>query len=224
VPVTHSAHKLGHAATRYLPTFAYVAWACLALLAGTSQLTKQASNDDQVSLLLLRYEALTRPDVTRGWILYSQPTPPFPVGGTTYAEANKACPDNSKAAEEWMDAFVTAWSQRPAPAAGDGLVVVGGADRVSLSEVFKRKLDSNMSLARGRAEEIKRLLIARTKRLVDENKLAPQYRISAEHVMVLVTGPRNAALGTPASNGKPDCKNPELAADRTVQVWIPSRD
>jgi len=42
--------------------------------------------------------------------------------------------------------------------------------------------------------------------------------------MLLVTGWRNASLTASASAGKRDCKNAELAADRTVQVWMPARE
>ena len=218
VPVLDSAHRLGHAATRYLPTFAYVGWVFLTLLALSNHLTKKPDDADRINVQVLPYESLTHPSFTAGWELYREPTPPFPIGSTTYHEPDKACPDNSKAADDWVNRFVALWLQRVSPSAKDGLVLVGSADRLTLGQVFKRKIDSNVSLARGRAEEIKRRLIATTE------KLEPQHRISDEHVLLLVTGPLNIGLSTPSAAVKPECRDDALAADRTVQVWMPVRN
>lgn len=224
VPSNHSAHILGHAATRYLPTFFYAAWTCLTLFAWTDRFSKTPSPEEGVGYVLLPPEIFAQSALTQGWTLYAQPTPSFPIGATTYLEPEKGCPDNRNAADEWVDGFIAAWSERRLPSHMDALFIVGSADRVNLSDLLKRKLDSNMSLARGRAEEIKQRLIAKTQMLIGENKLAPIYRISSDHVIVLVTGPRNAASTPLAPVKKSDCNNTELAADRTVQVWIPSRE
>jgi hypothetical protein len=85
--------------------------------------------------------------------------------------------------------------------------------RLGFDTGSKTELDSNMALACQRADEIKRRLEERTK------ALPPTHAISAQRVLVLVTGPR--AMLPP---GKPRCDDPTLAADRKVEVWLPARN
>lgn len=203
----HAAHRVGHTATRYLPPFSLVAWAGLTLLVLTGHiLPKDASVSSQL-----------------GWVNYGKPPPPFPIGLISYTktgETNQKCPDYSKEANIWAKQFLADWSKRVSPSSLDGLVIIGSADRTGLSDSMKRKIDSNMSLARGRAETIKNILMKASLEEVDAKKIDPQHLITNTNAMVLVTAPRNLAENEQGSRTGIDCNNPALAEDRTVQIWL----
>lgn len=203
----HAAHRVGHTATRYLPPFSLVAWAGLTLLVLTGHIL---SNDESVSSQV-------------GWVRYGMPPPPFPIGLTTYAKigvANQKCPDYSEKANIWAKRFLADWSKRASPSSLDGLVIIGSADRTGLTDSMKRKIDSNMSLARGRAETIKNILMKASLEEVEAKKIDPQNLITNTNAMVLATAPLNLAKTDQESRTGIDCYNPVLAADRAVQIWL----
>lgn len=203
----HAAHRVGHTATRYLPPFSLVAWAGLTFLVLTGHILP---NDESVSSQV-------------GWVHYGKPPPPFPIGFITYTktgEINQKCPDYSEKANIWAKQFLADWSKRVSPSSLDGLVIIGSADRTGLSDSMKRKIDSNMSLARGRAETIKNILMKASLEEVEAKKIDPQNLITNTNAMVLVTAPRNLANNDQDLRMGIDCYNPVLAEDRTVQVWL----
>jgi hypothetical protein len=197
-------HRLAHAATRLLPSFAYVAWIALALLTlMTDVFAERAKPVPDAGNHQVQVGGLARLEPS---------SPAFPIGKAAYVPT-PGCSDQSQKAELWVDQVVGAWLQRKTPSTSDWLVLVGSADPLGLNGPLKTKLDSNMALARQRADEIKRRLEERTK------ALTPTHAISDQRVLVLVTGPR--AMLIP---GKPRCDDLTLAEDRRVEVWLPARN
>lgn len=90
-----------------------------------------------------------------------------------------------------------------------------GADRTRLGSELQKQIDSNTTLARARAETVRKLLEDATK------EEAPLHRISSERVLITVTGP---CLGEPNQKSLGiimGCSDTELNKDRTVEVWLP---
>jgi hypothetical protein len=207
VPPHHSAHRIGHAATRYLPVFAFVAWSFLTLLSISGHLSQADKTKTD--------------NPPAGMMAYVLPSPAFPIAATTYAltATNSGCPDNLLAADAWIDGFLARWAKRPQPSQDDGIVLIGSSDRLNLSTRLKQQIDSNLSLGRARAETIRNMLlhasIAKAASAKDGH-----YLINEVNIMVLATAPANLAHPEQSSKSKRDCLNPELAVDRTVRIWV----
>jgi hypothetical protein len=82
------------------------------------------------------------------------------------------------------------------------LLVVGSTDRVALGPAARRRYESNIGLARARAEQVKQALTA--------------CGIPPEQLMTLVSGPRKTPTHEGAASSRPDPGFPE---DRSVVVW-----
>ncbi|HZF30869.1 MAG TPA: hypothetical protein VE907_17265 [Gammaproteobacteria bacterium] len=211
VPTHDLTHVLGHAATRYLPSFAYIGWSLLTLLALTNAF---GAGNRTENFVLLPNEGSVQVQAPLGWVRYKHLSPAFGIGAWEYETRVAGCPDHKDAAKDWVTGVVQDWKGRPAHSNSDGLVVIGSADRINLSEAARRRMDSNLALARRRADTIKSKLIEATKDEPDITNI-----IRDERVVVLVTGPQ-ATLSRAAAI---DCNDPALSADRSVQVWLPTR-
>jgi len=88
------------------------------------------------------------------------------------------------------------------------LLVVGSTDRVALSTAARLRYESNVGLARARAEQAKAKLV--------------ECDIPPSQLMTLVSGPRNTPVDRPTVTTEPG-----FAADRSVVVWalwsVPAR-
>ena len=207
VPTTHLSRRVGSYATRYMPAFAYLAWIFLAALAAHDRFAIAHPPAPPP-----RPPPPPPPPVTfisEGWERYAYWSPPFPIGESDYSLwSAHGCEDNTKAADEWAGRFVEKWL-KTSPRAS--LILIGSADRVRLSTALGRRIDSNVALARARAEKVKELLRQALQRSSSTEVL------DDDRVMILVTGPTYDATAAVA-----DCKNGTLANDRRVQVWMPS--
>lgn len=208
VAIDKPAHKFGHYATRYIPCLAYVAWVGLTLLASKGQLEVVAPVG-----VLFPPVAMDAKD-GRGWTTL-EPSPPFALGATTFEAQVPGCPSAArtiKEADDWLKRVVTQWKNRKAASPADVVILVGGADRIQLNHQLKRQYDTNVGLARNRAEEVKKMLMAATAEEKPEDKLTDQ------RIGVLVTGPQYR----PMSKSGKTCDDPSLSADRRVEVWLPA--
>jgi len=197
-------HRLAHAATRLLPSFSYVAWVALALLTLMTNVFAERAKPVP--------DAGNHQAPVGGLARLEPSSPAFPIGKAAYVPT-PGCSDQSEKAALWVDQVVGAWLQRKTPSTSDWLVLVGSADPLGLNGPLKTKLDSNMTLARQRADEIKRRLRERTQ------GLGPTHAISEQRVLVLVTGSRSML-----PSGNPRCDDLKLAEDRKVEVWLPVRN
>ena len=203
---TSNTHVVAHAATRFLPCFAYMVWICLTFFA----FNYDVANSGSKTLWVLPPDSMT--EIKRGWRTLES-SPSFAIGAVTFDEKITGCPSpdiTRQAAEDWVKKTADLWRNRGQASANDGLILIGGADRMSLNGLLKHQYDENVGLARSRADEVKRLLMKETKDDPSTNK------ITAERVIVLVTGPQYQSL----TSGTSLCTDPALAADRKVQVWI----
>jgi hypothetical protein len=102
----------------------------------------------------------------------------------------------------------TRWQQPGSQDRHGLLLVVGSTDRVGLSAAARRRYESNVGLARARAEQVKQALVS--------------CGIPPDQLMTLVSGPRTTPEQRAASG--PD---PGFAQDRSVVVWalwsVPTR-
>lgn len=169
--------------------------------------------------LVLSSEATSSLELARGWRAL-EPSPSFAVGAVKFDEKVADCPPpdrTMKAADDWVGYVFRQWTKRGHASPYDGIILIGGADRIPLSNGSRRHYDTNVGLARTRAETVRAMLVDATK---DEPS---EHKITAERIMVLVTGPRIWAEARPTVKGKTfGCGDPDLAADRTVQVWLPA--
>jgi hypothetical protein len=109
---------------------------------------------------------------------------------------------------------LNAWQTRESSAKSDVLILVGGADRIRLGDALRQQYDTNIGLARSRAETTKAMLIAATRSKREEDKLTP------DRILVLVTGPQYSPKAGKLTVGqKETCQ--DFSDDRKVQVWLP---
>jgi hypothetical protein len=230
------AHTYGHYATRYIPCLAYAAWVALTLLA-----IGQAFSPTAPSGMTLMFPPVgtaphdgttpqggtqpqdgsappAGPTVSgRGW-RQLESSPWFARGADTYDKTVAGCPapeEKRHEVNDWLEQVVAEWENRAAASKGDVLILVGGADRIRLGDALRRQYDTNMGLARNRAELIKHLLEDATNGQPEEHKL------TTERILVLVTGPQYSPTAErPAAGQTEKCE--EFADDRRVQVWLPS--
>lgn len=200
-----------HSATRYVPCVMYVGWVVLAL-AVLANLFRIVPSPAGLQAIL---QGPVR--MSHGWSKYHQASPTFEPRKTEYlekAQRNSNCPTSADAAQ-WVDAVVAAWKKRHEPGSDDVLVLVGGADRTRLGEALQKQIDSNMLLARERAEHVRDLLVKATAGEPAAHRIAP------ERVLITVTGPRIGHSRPKGAAPITDCSDAELNADRTVEVWLP---
>lgn len=216
VPLGAAVHILGHSATRYVPGFLYVAWVTLTLAALSNLFVGEAAPRTVL-------QGPVR--LSHGWVKYPEASPTFRPEAYEYpegeekragkkAEEKDDCPTSADA-ERWVSEVVAAWRLRHEAGPHDVLVLVGGADRTRLGVDLQRQIDSNMALARQRAETVRKLL---EKATIND---APLDQISPERVLITVTGPRIGHRDQKASGGIRHCKDKKLNEDRTVEVWLP---
>jgi len=219
-------HKFGHYATRYIPCLAYVVWVALTVLA-----IRATFGQATASAMTLMFPPVATaappggpafPPVGpatsgRGWQVLT-PSPSFALGAATFDAQVAGCPgpdETRKKAKEWLNYVVDAWQRRESSAKSDVLILVGGADRIRLGDALRQQYDTNMGLARSRAETIKAMLITATGSTPEKHQLTP------DRILVLVTGPQySPRAGKLLAGQKETCE--EFADDRTVQVWLPS--
>lgn len=214
-----SAHIFSHYATRYIPCLAYIAWVALTLLAIDQAFGQIAPSG--MTLMFPPGGTTTDPvgpaASGRGWKML-EPSPPFALGAATFEERVPGCPDpevTKKKAQEWLNDIVSAWQNRESVSTADVLILVGGADRIRLGDALKHQYDTNMGLARSRAETIKTMLIRETGNKSQEHKL------TAKRILVLVTGPQySPKAGKLTTAQRETCQ--EFSDDRRVQVWLPA--
>jgi hypothetical protein len=220
-----SVHRFGHYATRYIPCLAYVVWVALTVLA-----IREAFGQTAASGITLMFPpvATTTPPVGpafppvgaatsgRGWKVLAA-SPSFALGASTFDAQVPGCPDPEEArrkAKEWLDEVLNAWQTRESSAKSDVLILVGGADRIRLGDALRQQYDTNIGLARSRAETTKAMLIAATRSKREEDKLTP------DRILVLVTGPQYSPKAGKLTVGqKETCQ--DFSDDRKVQVWLP---
>lgn len=211
---TQPVHTFAHYATRYIPCIAYVAWVALTLLA-----IEQSFGRNAPAGMTLMFPPADLAVSGRGWTAFES-SPAFAIGAAKLEESIPGCPDPAQLqqqAQAWLSRVVTQWKTRGSASSSDVLILVGGADRLTLGGTLKRQYDTNMGLARNRAEAIKTMLLAATAAEPADHRLSPN------RVLVLVTGPQYLpkADGTTQQRAE-NCNDPTLAEDRRVQVWLPS--
>ena len=202
VPVGAAVHILGHSATRYVPCVLYVAWIILTVAALSNVFVVEAGPRTVL-------QGPVR--LSQGWVKYPLASPTFRPEAVAYREQDNSCPTSDRAAL-WINGVVAAWKSRHEPGPDDVLVLVGGADRTRLGSNLQKQIDSNMALARTRAENVRKLLEEATR------AEPPLHQISLERVLITVTGPR---IGEKGSGRIKDCSDQELNKDRVVEVWLP---
>jgi hypothetical protein len=226
------AHTYGHFATRYIPCLAYISWVALALLAIFRAFSPTAPSG--MTLMFPAAGSATAGATTSGPTTSGTPTsgtatsgrgwkeleasPWFARGADTYDKAVDDCPkpsDKTREADKWLGKVVDEWENRASASKGDVVILVGGADRIRLGAALARQYDTNMGLARNRAELIKNRLIKATADQPEANKL------TSERIVVLVTGPQYSPTAEKPAAGQTE-KCEEFADDRRVQVWLPS--
>lgn len=107
-----------------------------------------------------------------------------------------------------LQAVCERWRSRGGRGQRGLILVVGSTDRVSLNATARLRYESNVGLARARAEQAKARLV--------------ECDIPPSQLMTLVSGPRNTPVDRPASAAEPG-----FAEDRSVAVWalwsVPAR-
>jgi hypothetical protein len=143
-------------------------------------------------------------------------SPSFDVGSAKNAEKTVGCVnpiDSRDQWEKWLTILKNNWVKRDNPAETDTLLIVGSADRQRLNEAFNTRFDSNVGLARARAETVKHLILEK----INAEKLSiAEGRLRDEQILVLTTGPAN----TPIIANKFNCSDQALEDDRRVRLWM----
>jgi hypothetical protein len=108
-----------------------------------------------------------------------------------------------------VKAMVDAWLTRRKDGMNAVLLVIGSTDRLPISGAKRQQFEANVSLARARAEAVKRALLANCRDLAG-------CEMKGEQVIVLVSGP----LHTPVqAQSPPASKRDGFPEDRRVDVW-----
>jgi hypothetical protein len=151
----------------------------------------------------------------RGWKELTA-SPSFALGAATFEAGKPDCPDpTEKELHNWLDSVMKDWQGRASPSKSDVLILVGSADRIRLRGALQHQYDTNMGLARRRAEDVKTLL---EKATAHKSEI---HQLTDKRVLVLVTGPQHSPeAGKPILGQKESCK--DFPDDRRVQVWLPS--
>jgi flagellar motor protein MotB len=106
-----------------------------------------------------------------------------------------------------IDQVCQAWSKKKGPVSGM-LMIAGSTDRVPLAAALRDQYESNVGLARARAEQV-------------QLRVQRQCKVPAEQILAVVAGPRH----TPAKRQSETRDG--FAEDRSVVVWglwnIPAR-
>ena len=99
------------------------------------------------------------------------------------------------------------WTERGGKQQRGLLLVIGSTDRSPLGPAARARYESNVGLARARAEQVKERLLDKT--------LFPECLIREEQVVTLVSGPRFTPEGDTAFPGGEE----NYGKDRSVSVW-----
>jgi hypothetical protein len=200
------AHVSGHAASKFVPTYAYLAWVILAILVATR--FGEMTQGEIKSVLWPTGEAVA---FSTGGMARVSSSPVFSVGEWEFRPLPDKCPGTPGEPDKWIEDVAKQWSQRNHASPDDVLLLVGGADRLRLRPALSREFDTNIGLARRRAQHVQDRLVDLTKHLDDSDvaKLRP------DRIRILVAGPSAPSLPGRPSAADDGCK------DRVVQVWMP---
>lgn len=99
------------------------------------------------------------------------------------------------------------WTERGGKQQRGLLLVIGSTDRSPLGPAARARYESNVGLARARAEQVKERLLDKT--------LFPECLIKEEQVVTLVSGPRFTPEGNTAFPGGEE----NYGKDRSVSIW-----
>jgi hypothetical protein len=216
VSTSTKAHRFGHLATKALPSTAFVAWVALAILAGFNTFERKNQGGD---IGLVIQVPPTVMNSSGRWFTL-KPSPAFPVGSAKFDEAVKGCAapaETVAAAKSWLNDVVKEWKNREHPSDSDWIVVVGATDRLPLDDRLRQRFDSNMGLARARAEEIAAMLESATKHD------SPEHRLTDSRAKVETVGPAYTPASQPIVPAARVCLDRELSEDRRVRIWMHAR-
>lgn len=89
------------------------------------------------------------------------------------------------------------------------LLVIGATDRLPIGGAKRRQFEANVSLARARAESVKLALL-------DQCRSTAKCELSADQVVVLVSGPAHTPT---AEHSPPATRRDGFPEDRRVDIW-----
>jgi len=113
------------------------------------------------------------------------------------------------AASAIVATMVDTWVTKRKDGTNAVLLVIGATDRLPMSGAKRHQFEANVSLARARAETVKRALL-------DQCRRTPKCAMQEDQVVVLVSGP----LHTPTDAlAPPAARRDGFPEDRRVDVW-----
>jgi hypothetical protein len=109
-----------------------------------------------------------------------------------------------------VDRICSAWREHRNKGRDGILLIVGATDRLVLRGEYSQRFETNVGLARARAETVRSRLLA------CGTGLPSKYSVTPERVLVLVSGPRNTPERT---FDRREAKPIGFPEDRRVDVW-----
>jgi hypothetical protein len=141
-----------------------------------------------------------------------QPSPSFDIGSTELGRQTSGCGAalaGNNGWNDWVDGFVREWKGRAKKSSEDRLMLTGTADRLPLEGKLRRQYDSNMGIARARANAVALKLIEATRTLDAAD------RLSDSRISIQTVGPAQTSAKPDEGDG---CKKGGFASDRVVSI------
>lgn len=146
-------------------------------------------------------------------------SPSFDIGTAEIGETTTKCvaihPKEFEWAD-WLNAMKRDWLKRANPSEYDVILIVGAADRQHLRGELADQFDSNVGLAKARAEAVKALLI----QLINAEAAEGRDALNDQRVIALTDGPKNTPKVEKRGKAQERLCSPLLAEDRRVTLFI----